>query len=344
MELVKRLSEAYGPAGAEEQIHTILQQELSIQKFQVQTDTLGNFLVTKPGTDPGAGTVVIIASMDEIGLMVIDIDEKGWLRVGPVGVSKPAQWIGQRVRFANQTVGIVGAEVVNNENDLMFSHLYIDLGVHGVGNAVAEGTVENPVQIGDVAVFHVPFLAIGNDIWIGKALDNRAACAAIVQTLKSLPTTKHTICAIFSAQHEVGTRGGRPAVYSLTPKFAVALGTVPAGDMPKAKRSSVAIGGGPAILVMEKNIIVFKRLRTYIENLANSHSLPYQWAISPERLSDAGVLAVSKTGILTAGISIPIRYPDTICELVYRSDYEQTVQLLVHLLSVDLTEMDCQVS
>ncbi|UOF89718.1 hypothetical protein LSG31_17820 [Fodinisporobacter ferrooxydans] len=329
IELIKRLSEAYGPAGAEDQIREILQQALATVDCEIHTDALGNLIVQKPGTDPSAKPVVITVNMDEAGLMVIDVDEQGFLRVGPVGSSNPHKWIGQRVMFSDGAIGVVAGDSLKDEKERTFAHLHIDIGISG--NRAANGEIPQPIpspSIGDVAVLHLPWMSLQNQVWIGKALDNRAGCAAVLHVLQTLPTLAFPVCAVFSAQHRVGTRGIKPALYSLDPRVGMGVGCVSANDAPGVKCATVALGQGPAIVVMERNLIVNKELRMHMATLADAQSIPYQWAIAHERVSDAGTMAATRTGVPAGGISIPVRHHETGSEMMHQADFAHAVQLL----------------
>jgi putative aminopeptidase FrvX len=315
---IRLLSEAYGPSGAEQGIRSLILKELNGLTYDVETDTLGNLIVSKPGNKPNGKPICLVTSMDENGLMVVDRDPNGFLRVGNVGVANASQWVGQRVVFENGTIGIVQAEPVKDCKELTFSHLYIDLG----------DSDSFAIEVGDVAVLHATCVDIGGDRLTGKALANRSACAVLIEVLHRLHASQVEVMAVFSTQHQVGSRGVRTALFPHEPAVVIAVGAIPAQDTPNAKAQSPKLGQGPVIVLKERNFILSSTLRDKWRAVADERGIPYQFSISQELVTDAGQAAVSKTGIPAVSLAAPLRYPNTANELVHRQDLEYLVQLI----------------
>ena len=135
-ELVKRLSEAFGPSGSEDQIRSIIRSEVEQYADEIRVDAMGNLICRvapknpAPGSGPGAvpKRIMVDAHMDEIGIVVSYIDEKGFLRFSPVGGLSPHVLLGQRVVFADGTVGVFGTEKLDDIKDLKFDKMFIDIG------------------------------------------------------------------------------------------------------------------------------------------------------------------------------------------------------------------------
>jgi tetrahedral aminopeptidase len=323
IERIRILSEAYGPSGAEESIRTVIQNELSALPVTTRIDELGNLIVTKKGVDSNAKPILLTASMDENGIMVIDRDDNGFLRVGAVGNTQASDWVGQRVVFENGTVGVVQAEKAAEGKDVTFAQLFIDLGDH-------KGIQRSIVDIGDVAVLHASCISLAESRLTGKALANRAGCAVVIELLHILKDSADPIVAIFSTQHQVGSRGIKPAVFPIDPSVAISFGALPASDTPAFKHQHAALGRGPVIMLKERNFIVSSSLRDSIKQTARTHELPFQLGLSADLVTNAGNVAVSKAGVRALSIAVPVRDPNTANERIDTRDIAHTVQLVQH--------------
>ena len=162
--LLKKLSETYGPSGREEQIARVIRDEVKDYVDEVYTDNMGNLYAVKKGS---GAKIMIAAHMDEIGVIVTFIDEKGFLRFSNVGGVSPYVLLGQRLIFANGTVGTVGMEKLDDIKKLTLEKLYIDIGAKDKEEA------SQKIKLGDIATYHREATLAGNRM-IGKAMDNRA--------------------------------------------------------------------------------------------------------------------------------------------------------------------------
>ena len=169
IEITRTLVESYGPSGHEDQIRSLIQAEIEDLADEILVDALGNLIATLQG-DGNGRRVMLAAHMDEIGVIVTHIDEKGFLRVGRVGGVRPWLCPGNRVRFANGTIGAIYVEKLNNPNaQPMMEQLYVDVG--------ATDRESCPVKVGDMAGFDRAFVAQG-DRWTAKSMDDRIGCVA----------------------------------------------------------------------------------------------------------------------------------------------------------------------
>jgi len=180
-ELIRKLVETYGPSGAEEQIRAIIRAEVEPLADELRVDPLGSLIVHKQGSNEGK-RIVLAAHMDEIGVMVTYVDEKGFARFTRIGGVSPLTCVGARVAFADGTVGVISIEEKRDDISKApkFEQLYIDTG--------ATSRDECPVHVGDAATFVRPFIAQGTRL-IAKALDDRIGCAVLIETLRRLERT-----------------------------------------------------------------------------------------------------------------------------------------------------------
>lgn len=323
-ELLKKLSETYGPSGREQQIARLIMGEIRDYVDEVFTDTLGNLYAVKRGN----GTKVMVAAhMDEIGIIVTFIEEKGFLRFSNIGGVSPYILLGQKVVFANGTVATVGMEKLEDIKKLAFDKMYLDIGAASREEAAAK------VRIGDIATYYRELTFSGSRA-IGKAMDNRAGCAVLVNAIKELEKTNNEIYAVFTIQEEVGLRGSRTSSYRLNPELGLAVDVTPAGDTPEPPVAmDVNLGGGPAIKVKDASVICHPRLKELLLELTEQEGIPCQLEVLQAGGTDAGAIHLSREGIPSAVISVPCRYVHTPGEMVDIADMQNAVRLLKSFLS-----------
>jgi endoglucanase len=329
-ELLKKLSEAYGPSGREENISRIIRAEIENYVDEVYTDCFGNLYAVKKGNQP---KIMVAAHMDEIGVIVTFIEEKGFLRFNQVGGVSPFVSLGQRVVFSNGTTGTIGVEKLEDIKKLTLDNMYIDIGADDRADAAKK------VNIGDIAAFSAGFNIAGNRV-IGKAMDNRAGCAVLVKAIKEISATENEIYAVFTTQEEVGLRGSKTSSYRLNPDLALAIDVTMVGDTPEPlSKMDVSLGKGPAVKVKDASVICHPRMKEMLVELAEKNNIPYQMEVLQAGGTDAGAIHLTREGIPCGVISIPCRYVHTPGEMVDLRDLDHTVSLL----SLFLTQpMDIQ--
>ncbi len=325
-ELVKQLSQTYGPSGHEEQIREVIKSLVEPYCDELTTDTLGNLIAHKKG--PGA-KIMLAAHMDEIGVMITDVDDQGFLRFTRVGGLSPHLLLGQRMVFANGVVGVFGHEKLDDIKDLKFDKMYLDIGARSKEEAL------NRVNLGDVAVFDRELAAAG-DILTGKALDNRAGCAVLIKTLQELAAGPNDIYAVFTVQEELGTRGAKTSAYGIEPDLGLAVDVTLVGDTPKAPTNAVCLGKGPTIKVKDALVMAHPQVKQALVEVAKSNAIPYQFEILDTGGTDAGPIHLSKSGVRSGGVSVPCRYVHTPTEMVSLTDLEHAVSLLKAFLVTPL--------
>ena len=323
-ELLKKLSEAYGPSGREQQMGQLISDEVRPYVDEVFTDAMGNLYAVKRGR---GAKVMVAAHMDEIGIIITYIEEKGFLRFSNIGGVSPYVLLGQKVVFSNGTVGTVGMEKLEDIKKLAFDKMYLDIGAATREEAAAK------VRIGDIATYLQELTFSGNRA-IGKAMDNRAGCAVLIQTIKELGQTENEVYAVFTAQEEVGLRGSRTSSYRLNPDLGLAVDVTLVGDTPEpAVAMDVYLGKGPAVKIKDASVICHPRLKELLLDLAGKENIPCQLEVLLTGGTDAGAIHLTKEGIPSGVISIPCRYVHTPGEMVDLTDMENAVRLLNAFLS-----------
>ena len=223
MDLLKKLTQCFGPSGNEEEIREFIKNEIKNNVDDIRTDALGNLIARKKG--PGK-KIMFAAHMDEIGLITTFIDKNGFIRFSAIGGIMPFRILYQKVSFKNGTVGIVSyEEKLEKMADLTLEKMYIDIG------AKSREQAEEKVNIGDAACFMSNF-NLEFDTVSSKALDNRIGCYILIEALKSLNDNHNDLYFVFTAQEELGLRGAGTSAYSINPDYAIAVDITGTGDTP----------------------------------------------------------------------------------------------------------------
>jgi len=322
-DLIKKLTEAYGPSGHEEQIREIIRGEIAPLADDLRVDTLGNLIALKKGTD-GGKKIMLAAHMDEIGLIISYVDEKGFLRFQPVGGINVMTLSGGRVQFADGTVGVVAPEKGPEfQKEPELSKLYIDIG--------ATNHDEAKDRLGQAVGFVRPFADLGKRI-VAKAFDDRISCAILIQVLRQLGHTPHEVYFVFSVQEEVGLRGAHTSAYGVAPDLGIAVDITIAADTPEARKLAMKLGAGPCIKVMDGRMLAHPGIKDLLINTAKAASIPYQLEVLDRGTTDAAAIQLARSGVPAGCISIACRYAHTQSEMVDMDDVENVVKLLLAVL------------
>jgi tetrahedral aminopeptidase len=325
-ELIKKLVEAYGPSGFEDGVRKLIQPEVESYADEVTVDALGNLIAFKKGTADSAERlkVMIAAHMDEIGLMVTHITKDGFLRFTNIGGVRRHTLLGSRVRFGNDTVGVIYSDRIENASQVhpLDKH-YIDVG--------ASGPQDCPVSVGDAAVFIRPFLT-QNGRLIAKSMDDRIGCAVAIETLRRLDSSPHDCYFVFSVQEEVGTRGAQTAANRISPDVGIALDVTTTGDIPESPPMAVSLGQGAAIKVKDSGMISHPGLVRLMRQRADEGDIRYQMEVLDGGTTDARPIQIANAGCAAGCISIPCRYVHSQSEMVDADDVENCVALLTAVL------------
>lgn len=322
MDLLNKLTQCWGPSGREDKIRSFIASEAKQYADEMYTDALGNLIVHKKGNGK---KLMFAAHMDEIGIAVTFIDEKGFLRFAPVGGLDIKYLPARKVVFENGTIGVIGQEeAFDKEKKASVAKLYIDIG------ADSAETAEKHVSIGDSAVFIGEIHETDTRV-ISKALDNRVGCYILLEAMKRQTNAANDVYYVFTVQEEVGLRGARTAGYGVDADIAVNIDVTDTGDTPKSPVMAVKLGGGAAVKVMDASIICDAQVRTAIIETAKQKNLLYQLEVMTEGGTDAGQIHLSRAGVKTGGISVPNRYMHSPSEMVDKDDIEACIALTTAL-------------
>ena len=325
-QLLQTLTETFGPSGYEDEVRKIVRSEVESLADESRVDALGNLIVRKRPTKATQDTkkIMIAAHMDEIGVIVSHVDEKGFVRFSPIGGVFRRYVLGGRVRFLDGTQGIIGFDRLENVNELpTLDKVYIDVG--------ATSPKDCPVKIGDIAAFDRQYSDLGNRL-VAKSMDDRVGVLVAIETLRAIKSTPFDLYFVFTTQEEVGVRGATTSAYGVDPDVGIALDVTPSGDTPNALRMEMALGKGPCIKIQDVSMIADSRVVQWMIQTAEKHKIPYQREVLLIGGTDARAIQLTRAGVPAGCISIPVRYVHSPSEMVDYSDVQNSVKLLAALL------------
>jgi len=338
--LLKELSEAFGVSGDEGGVRELILKAIEDLVDEYHIDALGNLIALKRGdgkahrkvSDSSVRRKVMVAAhMDEVGLMIMHVEEKGSLRFRPVGGIDPRVLLAKKVLIGDDKVpGVIGVKPIHllepkaREQIVRVKDMSIDIG------ATSKEEAERLVKLGDYAAFDTSFSELGGALRAvkGKAFDDRAGCAVLIELLRE--DYPFDLYAAFTTQEEVGLRGARVAAYSIAPDIAFALEGTICDDTPKKRDISptTRVGAGPAITVMDGSVIADRRLVELLTDTAERNGIPYQFKQPGLGGTDAGVIHLSREGVPSVVVSVPSRYIHSAVSLLSLNDLDNTVRLM----------------
>lgn len=335
MELLRELSDAFGVSGFEDEVREVLRTRIAPFVDDVSVDALGNLIAVRRGKDERVA--MLDAHMDEIGFLVKWIDDKGYVRFAPIGGWDDRIVPGHRVtlvtRNGERRFGVIGCappHILSDEErhkPIPMEKMFVDFGATSRPEAADLG-----IQIGDPFTIHYPFGPLFEGYVTGKALDDRAGCAVLVETARRLADRKPamTLAFAFVFGEEVGLRGAKTAAYHIDPSIALAVEGTIGADMPGVPDESqpTRLGRGPAISVADRSIIVSPKIVRALERIADAESIPYQYKLPTYGGTDAGSIHLSRGGVLTGVVSVPCRFIHSPVSTLRLNDFENTIRLV----------------
>lgn len=329
-DLLKKLTEAVGVSGAEKEVRILIRDLIADNVDEWSVDSMGSLTAIKRGTGQYDMRVLIDAHMDEVGLLVTDIDSGGMLKFTNVGGFDDRALLGKLVQVGpDKVLGVIGARAVHLLKPSEFSKVVrmdamrIDIGAKSKEAAAAK------VKIGEYVAFFTEYeeLADGRTA-IGKAFDNRAGCAALIELLRSDPYPFDVVAA-FTVQEEVGLRGARVAAVNARADAAIVLECTPAYDLPTHRDVSpnVAMGKGVSIYVMDARTIQDPRLVAHLMATGEAHGIPYQVRQPGGGGTNTGAIQRAGIGIPAATLAVPGRYAHTPTMMMSLDDYDNMIRL-----------------
>ncbi|XES77095.1 MAG: M42 family metallopeptidase [Candidatus Bathyarchaeia archaeon] len=332
VENLEKLSNACGVAGRENEVRNLMIDLLKPYTDQVTVDRMENVIAIKKGkTD--APKIMLAAHMDEVGLLVKNITKDGFLKFTKMGGIDDRILLGQKVKVLTEKgtlPAVVGSKPPHIQKEeerkkiVPYDEMFLDIGAQNRDDAKAMG-----VRVGDPVAFDVQFEKLGNDNAMGKAFDNRAGCAVMVEALKQITELECTVYAVGTIQEEVGLRGVATAAFGVDPDAGLALDVTIAGDTPGVREfdTSVKMGKGPALTVTDSGLIVHPKILRWLIDTATANNISYQLETGLMGTTDAARIALTRQGVPSGTISVPARYIHSPVGIVNLADVENCAKL-----------------
>jgi endoglucanase len=338
-EFLKEITEASGVSGYEAPVRELVRTEFAQYADELRTDVLGSLIALKRGQRP-QGTpqrsVMLAGHMDEIGLLVTQL-EKGYLRFATVGGFDLRVLLGQEVivHGRRDLPGIIGSRPPHvlspedREQVVPLDKLFVDVGL-------SQDELAKNVRVGDIITLQRQFTELAGGLVAGKAFDDRAAVACIDSCLQHLASMKHSwdVYAVATVQEETGLKGALTSAFGIEPDIGVAIDVGHGNMLGVSEVDTVAVGGGPAIGFGPN---IHPLLYAGLVDTAQQYEISNQTDPIPGASgTDAWAMQVTREGLPTALISIPLRYMHTTVETLALKDVER----IGRLLALFITHLD----
>jgi putative aminopeptidase FrvX len=339
VDLLKRLSDVHGVSGFERSVATLVRDELD-DICEMSQDRLGSIICRLSSSGPGP-RVALAGHMDEIGFMVKQITKEGMIKFQGLGGWWDQVLLGQRVCIDTAegcVLGIIGAtppHLVDEEkrkNVVKADDMFIDIGASDKEQVEALG-----VKIGG------PIVPAGECVemsvegrLLGKAWDDRVGVALFIHALRKL-SGQSLPCEVFgvgTVQEEVGLRGAATSAFAVKPDVALILETAIPGDVPgiKEEDSSVKLGGGPGLYLIDGSMIANPRLRDLVVETCKENEIAYQFAMLMRGGTDGGRYHLNAAGTPSIVIGVAARHIHSHGAIIDVGDYAHTVNLLCKVI------------
>jgi endoglucanase len=329
---LRKLLNAPGPSGYESLPSGVWREEARTIADRVDSDVLGNSIAWLER--PGAPIIAIEGHIDEIGLVISHIDPEGYLWFDGIGGWDAQVLVGQRVRIAGdhgETLGVIGRKALHllKQEDrtkaVQLDDLWIDIG------ATSRDDARGRVEVGDAAVIDVSTIALTDDLFVSRSMDNRVGAYVALEALRLLAGERPpcAVVALAAVQEEITMAGALTASFHLEPLVAVAIDVTHSTDYPgagKKRDDEVKLGGGPVLTRgAAVHPAVFEGLRDAARRLGLT--LPIQAAARASG-TDADAMIKAGAGIATGILSIPNRYMHSPNEVISLADLGNAARVI----------------
>lgn len=340
IELIAHLCSSFGPTSCEGAVADAIEKELESLPIECERDRMGNLVAHVKGAE-GAPRVMLSAHMDEVGFMITEIDENGFLRFDTLGGIDPCVLCGRMVLIGDEErriPGVIAAKGIHLQDKEerkklpTADELYIDIGARDRADA------EALVSLGDFGVFDTPFAVFGeeNGYLRGKALDDRVGCALLVEVARevaraALPLDLY-IC--FTVREEIGRSGATVTANRISPDVAIVLETTAIADLAEVKESRrvASVGEGGVLSLVDRSTIYDRALVDMALDVAKRQDIAVQVKRYVSGGNDAAHIQKSGVGVRCLALSLPTRYLHAPVSVAAYRDYESMRALVLAML------------
>ncbi|WP_298435944.1 M42 family metallopeptidase [Geobacter sp.] len=339
LDFLTRLVEAPSPSGYEQPAQRIFRAYI-LPFAEVTTDVMGNVIGRIPGDGEGLPRVMLVGHSDEVGFQVKYVDDNGFIYFAPIGGVDAHLTPGKRVRIhtsQGEIAGVIGKKPIHlmEEEDrkkvVRLDAQYIDIGARD------RKEVQELVRVGDAVTFAAGLERLLGDRVASRGFDDKAGSFVVAEVLRTVAESGRKLpvdlYGVSSVQEEIGLRGGTTSAYSVNPDVGICVEVDFATDQPdveKKHNGEVKLGKGP---ILPRGANINHPLFDLLSSTAGREEIPVQYTGIPRASgTDANVMQISRGGVATALVKIPLRYMHTPVELLSLSDLENAVRLIVATL------------
>ena len=342
-DLLERLCSLFGPSGCEENVAEFISEQIADCADSIHTDRLGN-LITRIGSgDESRGRLMVSAHMDEVGFMVNEISEDGYLRFDTLGGIDTSVLCGKRVTVGdenNKIAGVIASKAIHHKpreertNATPISSMYIDIGLS------SKDDVLRYLDVGAYGTFDSEFVRFGKNgrKLKAKALDDRLGCALMIEAMRALYPERESlpidVYFCFTVREEIGISGAQVAANTIKPDFAIVLETTAISDIAGVPESArVALQGeGGVISLMDRSTIYDRELVSFALDVAKKNDIKAQIKKYVSGGNDASHIHKSGVGVRTLALSAPTRYLHSPACVIDINDYHSMLSLVKAML------------
>ncbi|HKJ05130.1 MAG TPA: M42 family metallopeptidase, partial [Geopsychrobacteraceae bacterium] len=317
----------------EQPAQRVIRKQLESIATDIEGDVMGNLIARLDGR--GGPKVMLAGHCDEIGFMVQYVDDEGFIFFGAIGGVDPHLSPGQRIQIHTENgplFGVIGKKAIHlieakdRETVIKLNEQFIDIGCS------TRAEVENLVKIGDPVTFAVGVERLQGDRATSRAFDDKMGAFIVTQAFKQIQIAGEAdaeVFAVSTVQEEVGLRGASTSTYGVNPDVGIVVEVTHATDCPGVEQKGIGrveVGKGPVIARgANMNPILFD----LIMQTAKDEKIPVQVIGVPRATgTDANVMQLSRGGVATALVGIPLRYMHTPVEVLSLTDLENSIKLL----------------
>ena len=325
---LRELCALNGVSGCEDEVRAYIKEKAAPYATEIRVDALGNLIVFKKGKKPTGSALLLAAHMDEVGLMVKEVTEKGYLKFACVGGIDRRVLLSKPVRVGkNKIPGVIGSKPIHltsgeeRKSTPKVKEMCIDIGAKDKDDALTK------VTPGDYVSFESDWVEFGDGFVKAKAIDDRLGCAVMLELLKEDLPMDCTFA--FTVQEEIGCRGAFGAAFSVKPKIALVLETTTAADLAgvKGEKKVCCLGEGPVVPFMDNGSIADRGLYELTRHLAEENGLPWQTKHMVAGGNDARAIQRSREGVRTVVMSAAVRYLHAPSTVACAKDFDNIFKL-----------------
>lgn len=348
-----KLCHAFGPSGCEDAVADVIREIGTPLCHSCRTDRSGNVIFTyePKAADETVKTVMISAHMDEVGFMINEVDDEGYLHFSVLGDIDPRVLCGRNVQIVHEDariMGVIASKAIHHQTAeerakiTEVDDMYIDIGAENREDA------EKRVSIGDFGTFFHPCLGVFGEngrYYGGKAMDNRAGCAAMLSVMRRLwegeLSSPHRLCFCFTVRGEAGPSGAGLAADLVRPDVAIVVDASVAADLPGVSETLKisALGDGCVLSYADEKTLYTQGLVNAAKKLADERGIAVQIKGKTLGGKDASEIQRRRAGVEILSLCTPVRYARTEFSVLCLRDLEQTEALLGALVTSPLEKM-----